>query len=59
MAKNPDLRLKMGAAGRNRVQRLYDWRVKARALSKIYQAVVSCSNTDLEALKMTLNALKI
>ena len=59
MAVNPDLRSKMGTAGRNRAQRVYDWRVKAGILAKIYQAVVNCSNTDLEALKMTLDALKI
>ena len=59
MAENPDARLKTGGAGRNRAQRMYDRRVKAKVLAKIWQAMVSCSNTDLEALKMNPDVLKI
>jgi glycosyltransferase involved in cell wall biosynthesis len=35
MIENSALRLKMGAAGRKRAQRMYDWRVKAGVLAKI------------------------
>jgi len=41
MARNPEARVKMGQAGRDRVEALYDWRVKATALLKFYEDVVS------------------
>ena len=37
MAKNPNTRIEMGKAGRDRVRVFYDWRVKAPALVKIYE----------------------
>lgn len=40
MAQNPEARRQMGQAARERVQSLYDWRVKATALLKIYNEVV-------------------
>jgi glycosyltransferase involved in cell wall biosynthesis len=43
LATNPELRQKMSEAGRNRAERLYDWRVKARALLELYEAVVTNS----------------
>lgn len=39
MAKNPTPREGMGRAGRQRVERLYDWRLKAEKLLGIYQDV--------------------
>ena len=47
LARIPDARFKMGQAGRNRVKELYDWRVKARALLKFYEDVVSGENGTL------------
>ena len=41
VAKSPEVRAKMGQAGRRRAQEFYDWRVKAKALLKIYEDVVS------------------
>jgi glycosyltransferase involved in cell wall biosynthesis len=41
MAQNPELRIKMGQAGRQRVKSLYDWRMKATALVKIYKDVLN------------------
>jgi len=41
MAKNSEARVKMGHAGRQRVQALYSWELKAKALLKIYKDVVS------------------
>jgi glycosyltransferase involved in cell wall biosynthesis len=49
MAKNPQARIKMGLAGRQRAQQFYDWRVKAEALLKIYQDVVSANATGMQA----------
>ncbi len=43
MAKNPDARTDMGQAGRKRAQQLYDWHVKAKALLKIYEDVVTAN----------------
>jgi glycosyltransferase involved in cell wall biosynthesis len=43
MAKNPGARAQMGRAGRRRAQELYDWRVKAKSLLKIYEDAVSAS----------------
>ena len=40
VANNHDERVKMGQAGRARVRELYDWRVKAINLLKIYEEVV-------------------
>lgn len=45
MAKHPEARLRMGQAGRRRVQELYDWRVKAKTLLKIYEDVAN-ANVD-------------
>ncbi len=41
MAKNQETRIKMGQAGRRRVQALYDWHVKAKALLRIYEDVLN------------------
>ena len=45
MAQNPESRVKMGQAGRQRVQALYDWQVKAKELLRIYEDVVSTGIT--------------
>jgi glycosyltransferase involved in cell wall biosynthesis len=45
MAKNPETRVKMGRAGRDRVQAIYDWHVKAKTLVKFYEDVVSTSTS--------------
>jgi glycogen synthase len=47
MADNPDVRVKIGHAARRRVQELYDWQVKAKALLQIYQNVVNNDATPL------------
>jgi glycosyltransferase involved in cell wall biosynthesis len=41
MARSPQSRAEMGRAGRQRVQVCYDWRAKAKTLSKIYDDVLS------------------
>jgi glycosyltransferase involved in cell wall biosynthesis len=41
LAKNPQTRAELGRAARQRVQECYDWRVKAKALSKIYDDVLT------------------
>jgi glycosyltransferase involved in cell wall biosynthesis len=49
MAKNPEVRIKMGNAGRHRVQVFYDWRVKAKGLLKIYEDIVGVNITNIKA----------
>jgi glycosyltransferase involved in cell wall biosynthesis len=46
IAKDPEVRVKMGKAGRHRVQVFYDWRMKARELLKIYENVVRVNITN-------------
>jgi glycosyltransferase involved in cell wall biosynthesis len=41
LSKNPELRQGLGEAGRRRVQNLYDWRAKAKAMLQIYGDVLS------------------
>lgn len=41
LSKNPQLRNELGEAGRRRVQDLYDWRAKAKAMLQIYGDVLS------------------
>jgi glycosyltransferase involved in cell wall biosynthesis len=48
MAKNPEARVKMGQAGRIRVQALYDWQVKVKALLEIYEDVVSTDIVQIQ-----------
>jgi glycosyltransferase involved in cell wall biosynthesis len=49
LAKDPQLRAAMGKAGRQRAESLYDWRVKAVALLKIYEEVLSVHNSRIRA----------
>lgn len=48
IAKNPEVRVKMGNAGRLRVQVFYDWRVKAKGLLNIYEDVVHANSTNVK-----------
>lgn len=41
MARNQQVRVKMGQSARLRAQTVFDWRIKAKALLKIYDDVVS------------------
>ena len=41
LAENPDLRKKMGAAARQRVQEEYDWDVRVRRMMKDYKQVLN------------------
>jgi glycosyltransferase involved in cell wall biosynthesis len=50
MAENPERRARMGEAGHQRAVALYDWRVKADALLKIYNDVLG-SNAATPAFK--------
>jgi len=43
MARNPETRLNMGRAGRDRAERFYDWRVKAERVLELYEAVINDS----------------
>jgi glycosyltransferase involved in cell wall biosynthesis len=36
---DPDLRLRMGAAGRHRVQRLYEWKDTVERMLSVYREV--------------------
>ena len=49
IAKDPEVRVKMGKAGRHRVQEFYDWRVKAAGLLKIYEDIVRVNITNVKA----------
>jgi glycosyltransferase involved in cell wall biosynthesis len=49
MATNREVRVRMGIAGRRRAQELYAWDVKATALLKIYEDVVSAEITNVQA----------
>ena len=49
IAKDPEVRVKMGKAGRHRVQEFYDWRVKATGLLKIYEDIVRVNITNVKA----------
>jgi glycosyltransferase involved in cell wall biosynthesis len=46
LAENPNVRQRMGQAGRLRVQQLYDWRVKAEALLRIYNEVLNAASIE-------------
>ncbi|KAB8320258.1 glycosyltransferase family 4 protein [Tolypothrix campylonemoides VB511288] len=39
LAKNSDLRVKMGEAGRTRVSEMFDWEVKASHLAQLYEEI--------------------
>jgi glycosyltransferase involved in cell wall biosynthesis len=49
VARNSEVRAKMGQAGRQRVESFYDWRVKAKALLKIYEDVASTDIAHVQA----------
>lgn len=49
MARNPEMRIKMGQAGRTRALALYGWRVKAKSLLRIYEDIVSVSSVQAES----------
>jgi glycosyltransferase involved in cell wall biosynthesis len=49
IATDPEVRVKMGKAGRHRVQEVYDWRVKATGLLKIYEDIVRVNITNVKA----------
>jgi hypothetical protein len=50
LAGNPQIRAKMGEAGRLRVAELYDWRVKARTLLKIYSDVLAVGSSQTKVM---------
>jgi glycosyltransferase involved in cell wall biosynthesis len=43
LSKDPVLRNELGKAGRRRVQELYDWRIKAKAMLQIYKDVLGAT----------------
>jgi glycosyltransferase involved in cell wall biosynthesis len=47
MARNPQARAEMGQAGRRRAAALYDWRVKTKAILKIYGELLSSQNAQM------------
>jgi alpha-maltose-1-phosphate synthase len=49
MIRRPEVRAEMGKAGRQRARTFYDWRVKARALLKIYEDVLSIDVSKVKA----------
>jgi len=49
LARNPDLRASMGAAGRRRIEQEYDWRYKTSQMLEFYDdAIVRSRGVDLE-----------
>jgi glycosyltransferase involved in cell wall biosynthesis len=51
MAQNPERRIKMGQAGRERVLKLYDWRKKAKAILEIYEEVLAFADDRQPVIK--------
>jgi len=51
IARNPQLRVKMGTAGRQRAAALYDWRAKTNALLKIYEDVLTLRSQSQPAVR--------
>jgi glycosyltransferase involved in cell wall biosynthesis len=41
LARNPDLRDRMGQAGQKRVKEIYDWDVKGQVLVQLYEEVLA------------------
>lgn len=46
LAQNPEKRISMGQAGRNRVHTHFDWEVKVSKMIEIYTQVVTCSPNE-------------
>ena len=42
LAKDPDLRKRMGEAGRKRIEEYYSWDNKGDFIQKVYQSVINC-----------------
>jgi glycosyltransferase involved in cell wall biosynthesis len=41
LARDPDLRARMGQAGQKRVKEIYDWDVKGQVLVQLYEKVLT------------------
>ncbi|OCQ98941.1 glycosyl transferase family 1 [Nostoc sp. MBR 210] len=47
LAKDPELRAKMGQAGQKRVSELYNWEIKANSLVALYEDILTCQQSLL------------
>ena len=48
LAKDPELRLRMGQAGQKLVTEAYSWQVKGEGLAKVYEEVVALKQKNLD-----------